>query len=74
VPTLIRHIAKRNREFEQSISISYLTNLNERYEEWISHYNDGKLLIVDTDDLELENPEDLSTIVDRIEGSLNGLF
>ena len=74
VPTLIRHIAKRNREFEQSISISYLSNLNERYEEWISKYNDGKLLIIDTDNLELENPEDLGTIVDRIEGSLNGLF
>ena len=74
VPTLIRHIAKRNREFEQSISISYLTNLNERYEEWINNYTDGKLLIIDTDNLELENPEDLSTVVDRIEASLNGLF
>ena len=74
MPTLIRHIAKRNREFEQSISISYLTNLNERYEKWINSYNDGKLRIIDTDNLELENPEDLSTVVDRIEGSLNGLF
>lgn len=74
VPTLIRHIAKRNREFEQSISISYLTNLNERYEKWIEGYNEGKLLIIDTDNIELENPEDLSTVVDRIEGSLNGLF
>ena len=74
VPTLIRHIAKRNREFEQSISISYLTNLNERYEEWIKNYTDGKLLIIDTDNIDLEKPEDLGTIVDRIEGSLNGLF
>ena len=71
---MIRHIAKRKREFEQSISISYLTNLNERYEKWISEYNDGKLLIIDTDNIELENPEDLSTVVDRIEASLNGLF
>ena len=74
VPTLIRHIAKRNREFEQSISISYLTNLNERYEKWIEGYKEGKLLIIDTDNIDLENPEDLSTVVDRIEGSLNGLF
>ena len=74
VPTLIRHIAKRNREFEQSISISYLTNLNERYEEWIKNYKQGKLLIIDTDNIELEKPEDLGTIVDRIEGALNGLF
>ncbi len=74
VPTLIRHIAKRNREFEQSISISYLTNLNDRYEQWINSYKDGKLLIIDSDNLELENPEDLGTVVDRIEASLNGLF
>ena len=74
VPTLIRHIAKRNREFEQSISISYLTNLNERYEKWIEGYKEGKLLIIDTDNIDLEIPEDLSTVVDQIEGSLNGLF
>ena len=74
VPTLIRHIAKRNREFEQSISISYLTNLNERYEKWIEGYKEGKLLIIDTDDIDLENPEDLSTVIERIEASLNGLF
>ncbi len=74
MPTLIRHIAKRNREFEQSISISYLTNLNERYEKWIEGYKEGKLLIIDTDNIDLEIPEDLSTVVDQIEGSLNGLF
>ena len=74
VPTLIRHIAKRNREFEQSISISYLTNLNDRYEKWIEGYKAGKLLIIDTDDIDLENPEDLSTVIERIEASLNGLF
>ena len=65
---------KADRYDEQSISISYLTNLNERYEKWINGYKDGKLLIIDTDNIDLENPEDLSTIVDQIEGSLNGLF
>ena len=59
---------------EQSISISYLTNLNERYEKWIEGYKEGKLLIIDTDNIDLEIPEDLSTVVDQIEGSLNGLF
>ena len=74
VPTLIRQIAKRNRDYEQSIRLDYLSNLNERYEEWISGYKEGKLLIIESDNLELENPEDLGGIVEKIEASLNGLF
>jgi Deoxynucleoside kinases len=74
VPTLIRQIAKRNRDYEQSIRLDYLSNLNERYEEWISHYSAGKLLIIESDDIELENPEDLGIIIEKIEASLNGLF
>ncbi|MBO6027363.1 MAG: deoxynucleoside kinase [Bacteroidales bacterium] len=74
VPTLMRQIAKRNRDYEQSIRLDYLSNLNDRYEEWISGYKEGKLLIIESDKLELENPEDLGTIVEKIEASLNGLF
>lgn len=74
VPTLIRQIAKRNRDYEQSIRLDYLSNLNDRYEEWISGYKEGKLLIIDMDSIELENPEDLGGIIEKIEASLNGLF
>ena len=74
VPTLMRQIAKRNRDYEQSIRLDYLSNLNERYEEWINGYKEGKLLVIDMDNLELENPEDLGTIIEKIEASLNGLF
>ena len=74
VPTLIRQIAKRNRDYEQSIRLDYLSNLNDRYEEWISGYKEGKLLIIDMDTIELENPEDLGGIIEKIEASLNGLF
>ena len=74
VPTLMRQIAKRNRDYEQSIRLDYLSNLNERYEEWINGYKEGKLLVIDMDNLELEKPEDLGIIIDKIEASLNGLF
>ena len=74
VPTLMRQIAKRNRDYEQSIRLDYLSNLNERYEEWINGYKEGKLLVIDMDNLELEKPEDLGVIIDKIEASLNGLF
>ena len=74
VPTLVRQIQKRNRDYEQSIRLDYLKALNKRYENWISNYNKGKLLIIESDDIDLEKPEDLSTVIDQINGSLNGLF
>lgn len=75
VPTLVKQIQARGREYESSIRIDYLTRLNERYEAWISEYTRGKLLIIDTDDLDFtENPEHLGLIVDKVNAELNGLF
>lgn len=75
VPNLVKKISKRGREYEASISIDYLTKLNEKYEKWISNYNEGKLLIIEVDDLDfVENPEDFGQILERIEGQLHGLF
>lgn len=74
VPTLVRQIQKRNRDYEQSIRLDYLNALNRRYEDWISKYSKGKLLVIESDNIEIENPEDLCGIIDRINASLNGLF
>ena len=68
-------IHKRGRDYENSISIDYLSRLNERYEAWISGYSKGKLLIIDVDDLDfVENEEDLGFIVNKIDAEINGLF
>ncbi|MCF6223840.1 MAG: deoxynucleoside kinase [Flavobacteriaceae bacterium] len=75
IPTLVGQIHKRGREFENKISIDYLSRLNERYEAWISKYTKGKLLIIDIDNLNIvENPEDLGSIIDRIDAQIHGLF
>jgi deoxyadenosine/deoxycytidine kinase len=75
VPTLVKQIQARGREYESSIRIDYLTRLNERYEAWISEYTQGKLLIIDTDDLDFtQNPEHLGFIIDKVNAELNGLF
>lgn len=75
ISTLVRQIHKRGREYENSISIDYLSRLNERYEAWISTYDKGKLLIIDVDNLDfVDNPEDLGKIIDRIDAQINGLF
>ena len=71
---LVAQIAKRGRDYEQSISIEYLSGLNERYEEWIKSYP-GKLLIVDGDTLKFEsNIADFQRITEQIDAKLYGLF
>jgi deoxyadenosine/deoxycytidine kinase len=75
VPTLVRQIQKRGRDYEASIRIDYLKSLNDRYENWINSYKLGKLLIVDVDNLNFsEVPEDLGLIIDKVNAELNGLF
>ncbi len=75
IPTLVNQIQQRGRDYESSISIDYLNNLNNKYEEWIKNYEAGKLLIIEVDDLDFVNkPEDLSFIIDKVEAEINGLF
>ncbi|MFA5296804.1 MAG: deoxynucleoside kinase [Lutibacter sp.] len=75
IPTLVGQIHKRGREYENSISIDYLSRLNERYEAWITKYTKGNLLIIDVDKLNfVDNPEDLYTVINKIDAQINGLF
>ena len=75
IPNLVAQIHKRGRDYENSISIDYLSRLNERYEAWIHDYTKGNLLIIDVDDITfVDNPEDLGDIINRIDAELNGLF
>ena len=75
IPTLVNQIQKRGRDYENSIRLDYLKQLNERYENWISGYKMGKLLVINVDDLDFTaNPEDLSFVIDRIDAQIHGLF
>jgi deoxyadenosine/deoxycytidine kinase len=75
VPTLVNQIQKRGREYEETIRLDYLKRLNERYEAWISTYDKGKLLIIDTDEINFaEKKEDLGKVISMIEAEINGLF
>jgi len=75
IPTLVNQIQIRGRKYENTIRLDYLKRLNERYEAWVESYNLGKLLIVDADNHNFpDNPEDLSTVIDKINAELHGLF
>jgi len=75
IPNLVANIQKRGREYESSIRLDYLKGLNERYDKWTEEYKDGKLLVIDVDNLRFqERPEDFATVCDKIEAQLHGLF
>ena len=72
IPNLVNKIHKRGREYESSISIDYLSRLNERYEAWISSYDPSKLIIIDVDSLDfVDNKEDLSKVINIIDNKIN---
>ena len=74
IPNLVSKIHKRGREYESSISIDYLSRLNERYEAWISTYDKGNLLIIDVDELDfVENKADFSKVIEKIDAEIKGL-
>jgi len=74
VPTLVRQIQQRGRDYENSIRIDYLERLNNLYEDWIDRYPHEKL-IIDTDDIDFVNDkEDLGRIIELVEQRLYGLF
>jgi deoxyadenosine/deoxycytidine kinase len=75
IPNLVKQIHQRGRDYENTISIDYLSRLNERYEAWVQTYDKGKLVIIDVDNLDyLANPEDLGYVINKIDAELNGLF
>lgn len=75
IPNLVSQIHKRGREYENTISIDYLSRLNERYEAWIHDYDKSNLLIIDVDVINfVDNPEDLGNIITKIDAELHGLF
>ena len=75
VPHLVGNIQKRGRDYEQTIQLEYLQNLNDRYNDFIYHRYKGRVMTVEKDDLDFQhNPKDFAQIVDRIDSTLFGLF
>ena len=75
VPTLVKQIQKRGRDYENSIRLDYLKQLNSYYNNWIDNYKEGPLLVINVDDLNYaDNPADFGKVVEKIDAELFGLF
>ena len=67
LPKLREQIKKRGRSYEQSISDEYLNSLNQLYEEFITSYRAGDLLIIDVNRLDYaHSPVDFDWVVAQI--------
>ena len=75
VPHLVSNIQQRGRDYEQTIQLEYLQNLNERYDDFINNKYQGRVMTIEKDSLDfLHQPKDLAQIIDRIDATLFGLF
>ena len=71
--TLMARIKMRGRQYEKSISVNYLEQLNELYESWINHFNLCPVLAVPADDLDFVlHPGHLDLIVQKVQEKLTG--
>ncbi len=75
IPTLVEHIQMRGRDYEGSISLDYLKRLNDRYDNWINGYREGRLLIINVDQLDFSNNKEHSgRVLEMVQAELHGLF
>ena len=75
VPALIAQIQKRGRDYEQTMQLDYLKGLNDKYEDFVFNQYDGRVLVIESDNLDFENnPEDFRAVVNRVDAELFGLF
>lgn len=75
IPHLVENIQKRGRDYEQTMPLEYLDNLNKRYDEFIFEKYKGKVLVIDVDNIDFEhNAKDFAGIIDKIDAHLFGLF
>lgn len=75
IPTLVNHIQLRGRDYEGNMSLDYLKKLNQRYEQWISEFDQSPVIVVNTDELDfINNPEHLGKIISDVSSQIYGLF
>jgi len=73
VPTLLKRISLRNRDYERSIEPDYLDQLNNLYENWITHFTLCPVLTVPADELDyVAHSHHLELIISKVKEKLTG--
>jgi deoxyadenosine/deoxycytidine kinase len=73
VPTLLKRISLRSRDYEQSISVDYLKRINLLYEDWIDRFALCPKLTIPADNLDyVSQPRHLDLVLQKIQDILTG--
>jgi deoxyadenosine/deoxycytidine kinase len=73
VPTLVKRIGLRDRDYERTISQDYLEQINRLYEEWIDNFIYCPVLTVPADELDfVVHPRHLDLILKKVQEKLTG--
>jgi deoxyadenosine/deoxycytidine kinase len=73
VPTLLKRVASRGRDYERQIAPLYLSQLNQLYEAWIQTFSLCPVLTVPADDLDyVAHPGHLDLVARKIQEKLTG--
>jgi len=73
VPTLMKRISSRGRDYERTITADYLRGLNNLYEAWIDNFTLCPVLAVPADDLDyVTHPGHLRLITEKVTDKLTG--
>ena len=69
--TLMKRVRMRGKDYETAMTLDYLRELVGVYEEFFAHYDDTRLLVLDTDNLDYAaHPEQLEQVCDLILATL----
>jgi deoxyguanosine kinase len=65
---LRERIRKRSRGYEKSVTLEYLEQINQSFNDFFFHYTDTPLLVINASDIDFVNvPSDLEELVSEIE-------
>ena len=71
---IMERIKKRNRSFEQDISLEYINELSRNYSNFFTYYKTCPVLMVNVDDVDLSKEQSpLSQIIQEIEKPFSGI-
>lgn len=64
--TLLERIHSRDRSCESTISAEYLEGLEQRYDRWINSYDESDLLIIDTNEINIHDPQQKKQLLELL--------
>lgn len=73
IPVLLRRIRDRARAIEAGVTETYLSLLEQKYEQWLANFDLCPVLTLRTDDLDfVHQPRHLEIVIDRMQAKFAG--